>query len=274
MEALLLVSLIGWSIVSFFVASYAKNKGRSYGGFLALALVFSPVIALIIAAIVKDESENVALSAGELRKCPYCGESIKATATVCRFCGREVEPFVLHNPKTSNTRMATAPFNGELDISNPKYQLFLTKRFDIQRNNTLSKFVIDDEVFGTLEDSLQAAHTRYAQEQAWQDVERASEQHSKAEKETLETRLAERQATIQEALSDKTGKLINKFDKHGMTPIMNAIQLRDQKLIRDLLNAGAKQNQMWFCSSRACYMSVKDIAREAGPEILALFERA
>jgi hypothetical protein len=26
------------------------------------------------------------------RTCPYCAETIKAAAVVCRFCGREVEP--------------------------------------------------------------------------------------------------------------------------------------------------------------------------------------
>lgn len=28
--------------------------------------------------------------AGEIRECPYCAETIKARATVCRFCGRSV----------------------------------------------------------------------------------------------------------------------------------------------------------------------------------------
>lgn len=84
------IIIIGWIILSFFVASFAKNKGRSFGGFLALALIISPIIALIVAAIVKDESEKIALKAGDLRKCPYCAETIKSVASVCKHCGKEL----------------------------------------------------------------------------------------------------------------------------------------------------------------------------------------
>ncbi|MFA5699265.1 MAG: hypothetical protein WC954_05985 [Sphaerochaeta sp.] len=36
---------IGWIILSFVVARGAKNRGRSYGGYLLFSLFFSPIIA-------------------------------------------------------------------------------------------------------------------------------------------------------------------------------------------------------------------------------------
>lgn len=36
-------------------------------------------------------------TSGQVRDCPYCAESIKAAAVVCRFCGRDVEPVAATN---------------------------------------------------------------------------------------------------------------------------------------------------------------------------------
>ena len=49
-------------------------------------------------------------------------------------------------------------FQGDFDISSGKYQLFLTKRFNIEKNLTLEKYVVDDQLFLTLDDALAYAH--------------------------------------------------------------------------------------------------------------------
>ena len=53
------------------------------------------------------------------------------------------------------------PYKGERSVSIPNYQLFLTKRFSIEKNTTLEKYVIDEDVFDTLEMALQDADRRY-----------------------------------------------------------------------------------------------------------------
>lgn len=52
-------------------------------------------------------------------------------------------------------------FNGVRDINSPKYQLFLIKRFSIEKNAVLEKYVVGDEIFGTLEDALESASRNY-----------------------------------------------------------------------------------------------------------------
>ncbi len=52
-----LVVIIGWIILSFVLASAAQKRGRSYGLFLALGLLCSPIIGFII-LLVMSENET------------------------------------------------------------------------------------------------------------------------------------------------------------------------------------------------------------------------
>lgn len=76
---------------------------------------------------------------------------------------------------------------------------------------------------------------------------------------------------IRASLDDSAGKLINAFDIHGRTPLMNAIQRKDIKSIKALLVAGAKTNQLWKDPKNGDYVPVKELAKRAGLEIHKLF---
>lgn len=54
-------------------------------------------------------------------------------------------------------------FDGPRDLDAPTYQYFLTRRFGIERNATLDKFVVGDQVFSTLAEALVNADKRYGQ---------------------------------------------------------------------------------------------------------------
>lgn len=86
MEILLIAVLLG-----LIPAVIARNKGRSFVGFWIYGFLLF-IVALPHALLMKTDAkalEAQQLSAGG-RKCPYCAEIIKAEASVCRFCGREM----------------------------------------------------------------------------------------------------------------------------------------------------------------------------------------
>ena len=82
-----------WFVLAFVLGSTAKSKGRSFGGFLFLGLILSPLIGFIILLVMGDNKEKIIeknLSTGVSKRCPSCANEIKKEATVCHFCGKEL----------------------------------------------------------------------------------------------------------------------------------------------------------------------------------------
>jgi len=50
-----MIILLLWLILSFVIASGAKNRGRSYLGFLIVSLIFSPLIGAFILLILGEK---------------------------------------------------------------------------------------------------------------------------------------------------------------------------------------------------------------------------
>lgn len=121
-EFLLFVIFLQGLIFGVFCSYIAGQKNRNRFSWFVLGYLFSILAMLTLVAVPKIENK-VKVTAGPSDEIPL--------------------------------------FDGNRDITSPKYQLFLTKRYSIEKNSTLEKFVIEDSVFNTLADSLRAADASY-----------------------------------------------------------------------------------------------------------------
>ena len=93
----------GWLLLSVVVAVAANARGRSGIGWFFLALVISPVFALVLVLVMRRlEPELVTVTPAPApstasrarvvetqKKCPDCAEMVLAEAKICRFCRHE-----------------------------------------------------------------------------------------------------------------------------------------------------------------------------------------
>ena|SRR5690349_15137205 len=81
-----------YSLLALAVAVLASREfGRSAVGWFLLSLIATPLVGLLLFMLPPRR-----------RPCPFCAESIRPSANVCRFCGREV-PSVAEGPGLPTT---------------------------------------------------------------------------------------------------------------------------------------------------------------------------
>lgn len=85
-----IVPVVIYVVLAFAVGHYAqKEKGREYVQWVGVAIVVTPLIAFIIAALLNPAANTDGI--GPFRKCPKCAEMVRSEATICRFCRSELD---------------------------------------------------------------------------------------------------------------------------------------------------------------------------------------
>ena len=131
MPTLLILLIIQGVVVGLFCSYIANAKGRSGLNWFVLGFLFSILALLALIAVPKLEGERTAASGASPSDSTVVPKHLKAG------------------------------YEGTQDISLPAYQLFLTRRFSIERDPTLGVYVIQDQVFATLEDALREAEHQW-----------------------------------------------------------------------------------------------------------------
>lgn len=89
-----------WANLSAIAGYFAVTKGRNGAGWFLLALLISPLLAIIVIALLsdlkKEASEQAARSikAGQpkTKPCPSCAEPVMVAALRCKHCGADIPP--------------------------------------------------------------------------------------------------------------------------------------------------------------------------------------
>ncbi|MBI6550206.1 zinc ribbon domain-containing protein [Xenorhabdus lircayensis] len=156
-----------WGIVIIFAflgllpAGIAASKGRSFGAWWVYGfLIF--IVALIHSLVLESKqhiTEEKKINLGEIKKCPFCAESIKAEAIVCKHCNKEIP--AIYNVKDIDLLSVLSSQklyfhkNGGYELDDATLMIAVQRMKDLGRKITDGEYVKFIEEFGKIILSIQ-----------------------------------------------------------------------------------------------------------------------
>lgn len=85
-----------WIMFGVVCAIAASSKNRNAVGWFFMGVVFGPFALLMLVFLSKLPEQvvtptGVVIRQDDTRTCPFCAETIKAAAIVCKHCGRDIQ---------------------------------------------------------------------------------------------------------------------------------------------------------------------------------------
>lgn len=81
-----------WLLCGVIAAAIYSRKGRPGAAAFIVGVLLGPLGVLLALLSSTDTAavERAALASGASKKCPHCGEIVRAEASVCRYCQRDL----------------------------------------------------------------------------------------------------------------------------------------------------------------------------------------
>jgi hypothetical protein len=131
---------------------------KNYSGPLWFVLgFFFPVVAPIVIIFFRQTltEENAPPSPETHVKCPDCKELVRKDANVCKHCGCKLTPENAKIDGVNSTAITNEnPWESSRDLNNSEYQIYLVKKYGIEKNEALGKIVVGSKTYSTIEEAL------------------------------------------------------------------------------------------------------------------------